>query len=120
MVGPVEKGGCLSLALVTPRAAYSHSASVSRRYSLPVFFDSQATYCVASSHDTLMTGRRPRPQVSSLGWCLQPPSLEQASHCSKVTSNLPTANGWPIVTLCCGPSFLSRPRSVSGEPIMNS
>ena len=37
-------------------------------------------YCLASSQDTLITGRLPRPQLSSPGLCLQPLSATQASH----------------------------------------
>ncbi len=65
-----------------------------------------------------MTGRRPLPQPASPGRCLQPPAATQASHSANVTSNLPTANGRSIVTLRCGPSALSRPASLAGEPIM--
>ena len=57
MVFPVEKG-----VFVPARAAYSHSVSVNSLYFNPVFFDSHATYSLASSHDTLVTGRRPLPQ----------------------------------------------------------
>src|SRR5262249_43184957 len=49
-----------------------------------------------------------------------PPSPVQASHCANVTSYLPTAKGCWKVTLCCGPSSLPRPFSLSGEPIRNS
>src|SRR5208337_4564197 len=100
-MAPVEKGVLGSVALVCPRAAYSHSASDKRRYVLPVFFESQATNCVASFHDTLMTGCRARPQPSSLGFSVQPPSATQASHSANVTSNLPAAKGLANATLCC-------------------
>src|SRR5208282_5996285 len=120
MVAPVEKGVLGSDVLVTPRAAYSHSASDRSLYALPVFFESQAVYCVASCQDTLMTGCLPRPQPSSPGFCVQPLSATQASHSANVTSNLPTAKGCAKETRCWGPSSLPRPRSLSGEPIRNS
>src|SRR5262245_34517982 len=93
--------------VVPARAAYSHSASVSRRYVFPVLRDSQARYSLASSHDTLITGRLPLPQPLSSGResLPQPPPAAQASHSANVTSYLPTANGLAIVTLCCGPSL---------------
>src|SRR5262245_42552487 len=102
MVAPVENGGCGADALVTPRAAYSHSASVGSRQVLPVLRVSQAANAVASSQDTLMTGRRPRPQPSSPALCAQPPSATQASHWANVTSCLPMANE-AMATLRCGP-----------------
>src|SRR5262245_13946778 len=63
----------------------------------------------------LITGRSPRPQLRSSGTYLQPPALTQASQMAKVTSNLLTAIGLVIVTLCTGFSF-----EYSSEPIMNS
>src|SRR5262245_29301282 len=65
-----------------------------------------------SSHETLMTGRLPRPQPLSLGLYLQPPTETQASHSAKVTSNFPTANAFAIVTLCTG--------LLISDPIMTS
>src|SRR5262245_26867818 len=105
IVGPVEN------AVVVPaRAAYSHSASVSSLYTLPVLRDSQGRYSfVMSSHDTLITGRFPRPQPSSLGLYLQPPAAAHASHSASVSSNLPAAKGRAMLTLC----------SLAGDPIMN-
>src|ERR1700730_5947553 len=50
--------------MVLPRAAYSHSASVRSRYSLPVNCESQPTYCLASPQLTLITGISPRPPRS--------------------------------------------------------
>src|SRR5688572_26565265 len=120
MVGPVENGDCRSVALVVPRTAYSHSASVIRRYRLPVFFASQLMNCWVSFHDTLMIGRLPRPQLLSLGLCVQPASATHASHCAKVTSYLPTAKGCAKVTLRCGPSSRLRPRSPGCDPMRNS
>src|ERR1700730_1154487 len=99
------------------RAAYSHSASVRSRYSLPVNRESQPTYCLASFQLSLITGISPRPQRS--GTRGHAPAATQASHSSNVTSNLETANGLAIVTSCCGRSLASRPDSFSGEPIMN-
>ena len=87
---------------------------------MPVFLASQPTNCWASFHDTLMTGRLPRPQILSPGLCVQPASATHASHCAKVTSYLPAAKGWAKVTLRCGPSSWLRPRSLGGDPIMNS
>src|SRR3954466_9526649 len=52
-----------------------------------------------------MTGRSPRPHSRSSGRCLQPPSATQASHWSNVTSFLPMANGFAIVTRCGGFSY---------------
>src|SRR5215831_15637313 len=67
-----------------------------------------------------MTGRLPRPQSLSPGLCVQPAAATHASHCAKVTSYLPAANGCAKVTLRCGPSSGLRPRSLGGDPIMNS
>src|ERR1700680_3358041 len=103
--------------MVLPRAAYSHSASVTSRYSLPVNCESQPTYCLASPQLTFMTGISPRPQLS--GARRHAAAATQASHSSNVTSNLETANGFVIVTSCCGRSLASRSDSFSGEPIMN-
>src|SRR5436190_22473138 len=72
-----------------------------------------------SSHDTLMTGRLPRPQPWSSGRYLQPPAVTQASHSANSISNLPTANH-AILTVRCGPSSLNRSASLAGDPIMNS
>src|SRR5262249_55309829 len=70
------------------------------------------------SYDTLITGRRPRPnpESSSLGQAL---SLTHGSQSSNVISNLPTAIGWAIVTACIGPSLSTPPTALSGDPIMN-
>src|SRR5262249_38728827 len=77
----------------------------------------QATYCLASAQDTLITGCWPRPQgCSSFG--SHPPCAAHASHSSNVISNLPTAKGCAIVTRCCGPSLALRPTSFAGDPIM--
>ena len=67
-----------------------------------------------------MTGRLPRPQSLSPGLCVQPAPATHASHCAKVTSYLPAAKGCAKVTLRCGPSSGLRPRSLGGDPIMNS
>src|SRR6516164_10373266 len=99
------------------RAAYSHSASVGSRYSLPVSCESQPTYCFASTQLTLMAGIVPRPQPS--GARGHTVAATQASHSSNVTSNLERANGFAIVTSCGGPSLEIRFGSFSGEPIMN-
>ena len=64
-----------------------------------------------------MTGRSPRPQALSLT-LRHAPAATQASHCAKVTSVLPTANGFAIVTSCWGPSVGKRSASVAGEPIV--
>src|ERR1700731_1057249 len=103
--------------MAPPRAAYSHSASVRSRYSLPGNRESQPTYCLASSQLTLITGISPRPQRS--GTRGHAAAATQASHSSNGTSNLETANGLAIVTSCCGRLLASRPDSFSGEPIMN-
>src|SRR6202047_115457 len=103
--------------MVLPRAAYSHSASVRSRYSLPVNCESQPTYCLASPQLTLITGISPRPPRS--GTRGHAAAATQASHSSNVTSNLETANGFATVTSCGGPSLASRSDSFSGEPIMN-
>src|SRR5262249_4387936 len=67
-----------------------------------------------------MTGRLPRPQSLSPGLCVQPAAATHASHWAKVTSYLPAAKGCAKVTLRCGPSSGLRPRSLGGDPIMNS
>src|SRR5215468_12248285 len=48
-----------------------------------------------------------------------PFSRTKAANWSTVTWSLPTANGLPIVTTCCGPSSLLRSFSPSGDPIVN-
>src|ERR1700675_2366175 len=48
--------------LVPARAAYSHSASVGRRYFCPDFCDNQPTKSLLASQLTLITGLSPRPQ----------------------------------------------------------
>src|SRR5690606_6844383 len=88
MVLPVEN--CV---VVPARDEYSHSASVIKRKSLPVFRDSQDVYSFASDQDTFITGDRPRPHPASLGLYLHPPSATHASHSENVTSNFPTAKG---------------------------
>src|SRR6202022_2152434 len=103
--------------LAPARAAYSHSASVRSRYSLPVNCESQPTYCLASPQLTLITGISPRPQRS--GTRGHAAAATQASHSSNVTSNLETANGFATVTSCCGRSPPSPSDSLFGEPIMN-
>src|SRR5215831_8401977 len=103
--------------LAPARAAYSHSASVRNQYSLPVNCESQPTYCLASTQLTLIAGILPRPQTS--GTRGQAAAATQASHSSNVTSNLETANGFVIVTSCCGPSLAFRSGSFSGEPMTN-
>src|SRR5262245_58058223 len=69
-----------------------------------------------------MTGRVSLPQPKSPArpsrW--QPPIDTQASQSAYVTSNLETANGLAIVTLCCGPSLVLLSVSVAGDPIVNS
>src|SRR5215475_4556576 len=86
--------------LAPARAAYSHSASVRSRYSLPVNCESQPTYRLASTQLTLIAGIFPRPQTS--GTRGHAAAATQASHSSNVTSNLETANGTliPSTTLC--------------------
>src|SRR5688572_32130072 len=111
MVHPVENG-----VVVPARAAYSHSASVNKRYVLPALPDSQGRYTfLMSSHDTLMTGSRSRPQPRSSGLCLQLAAATHKPHSANVTSNLPTAKGLSMVTLRCGPSSTLRPSSLTGE-----
>ena len=44
----------------------------------------------------------------------------QASQSANLTSNLETAKGLAIVTMCCRPSSAWRPSSVAGDPIVNS
>src|SRR3954469_5666440 len=82
--------------------------------------ENQATYSCASCQLTLITGRRPRPQPDSAANVRQPPAATHASHWSKVTSCIETANGPAIVTGCKGPSSSERPPSLSGEPIVNA
>ena len=54
-----------------------------------------------------MTGLVPRPQPHlSVAFVRHPPTETQASQSANVTSNLDTANGLAIVTLCCGPSLV--------------
>src|ERR1700722_1516625 len=66
----------------------------------------------------LIAGRFPRPQPLSQGlYPLHPPSSTQASHCSNVTANRPTANGWANVTLCLGASVEARFGPSSSDPI---
>src|SRR5262249_12936850 len=67
-----------------------------------------------------MTGRLPRPQSLSPGFCVQPAAATHHSHCAKLASYLPAANGCAKVTLRGGPSSGLRPRSLGGDPIMNS
>src|SRR5262249_4493126 len=105
--------------VVPARAAYSHSASLGRRYVLPVFRDNQARYAFESFQETLITGLRPRPQPSSFGLRAQPPSAKQASHSAKVIVKRPRANGLGIATGCCGLIVKSVFASASGSPIMN-
>ena len=81
----------LKAVVVPARAAYSHSALVGSRQVCPVLRLSQVTYCWASSQETLITGCRPRPQPSSAGRWVQPPSATQASHSSNVTSYFPNS-----------------------------
>src|SRR5262249_19911082 len=107
---PVENG-----VVVPARAAYSHSASVSSLYVRPAVRDNQGRKpFVMSYHDTLDTGRFP----TSLALYEQSPAATQAPHSSSVTSNLPTAKGLPMVTLCMGPSSFSCFSSFSGDPLM--
>src|SRR6516165_2234312 len=68
----------------------------------------------------LIAGFWPRPQELSLIPWVQSPYVTQVSHSSNVSSNLATANGLTILTVCCGPSQAWRPFSVGGDPIMNS
>src|SRR3954452_17962854 len=53
--------------VVPARAAYSHSASVARRYALPVFADSQRQYSAAACHVMPSAGclSLPKPHDSS-------------------------------------------------------
>src|SRR6516164_11728053 len=115
---PMPRSSPQEYRVLTPaRAAYSHSASVGSRYSLPVNCESQLTYCLASTQLTLITGILSRPHRS--GTRGHAAAATQASHSSNVTSNLERANGFAIVTSCGGPSLAFRSSSFSGEPIMN-
>ena len=106
---------------VPPRAAYSHSASVSKRYSLPVFRLNQSTYRLVSCQLTSMTGRVSRPHSTSSGlYSPHSPSATHASHSLNVTSWIPTANEFAILTGCCESSLSRRCLSSSGEPIVKS
>src|SRR5579864_1403489 len=103
--------------VVRARAAYSHSDSLSSRYGRPVSLASHVTYCCASCQSTLITGRSPRPQGAA-GLLVQPPSLTQVSHWSKVMSFSATAKFLANVTSRCGPSSSQRPISSFGDPIV--
>src|SRR6516225_2331072 len=116
-VFPHEYIVCSSELSVTPRAAYSHSASESKRYGRPVRFDIHKANCVASSQETSTTGCLPRPQCEKASFVSHPPAAKHTSHWSNVISNLDTANGFRITTLCCGPSSPRRLISVFGDPI---
>ena len=72
-----------------PRAAYSPSASVGRRYSCPVFCDSQARKTSASSQLTSITGRSPDPSRDrQAGICTRPPRrIGPIPRCDLVTSD---------------------------------
>src|SRR4029077_13894703 len=50
---------------------------------------------------------------------MQSPLAAQASHSAKVTTNLDAANGFSIVTLCCGASVSWWPGSALGDPVVN-
>src|SRR6266568_7553548 len=77
------------LVCVPPRAAYSHSASVGRRYGLRVASASHATYCLASLQLMLVTG------ASSFPVATNPHAFAAAHafHSCTETGNLPIAKG---------------------------
>src|SRR5262249_7356692 len=81
-------------------AAYSHSASVSRRYALPVIRLSHPTYPLASPQLTKITGRSPRSHALSetLGHA---PAATQMSHSTNVTAVLLTATSAALMNSWC-------------------
>src|SRR5262245_31311406 len=83
---------------VWARAAYSHSASVGRRYFSPVDPDNQRMYCCASSQLTLCTGVR-SSAFTMRGVKLQPPPATHAFHSPTVTGYWPMAKAG-TVTVC--------------------
>src|SRR5882724_9509175 len=80
------------LVCVPPRAAYSHSASLGRRYGLRVVSASHATYCFASLQLTFATG------ASSFPVAVNPQAFAAAHafHSRTETGNLPIANGLTV------------------------
>src|SRR4029434_6448977 len=102
---------------VPPRAAYSHSASVGKRYRLPACADNHLPYSTASCHEKLMTGCRPRPPPPSFG-SSRFVAWANLSYSSKVTSYRPMAKGFWILTVRTGSAALSRPPHRS--PICNN
>src|SRR3954463_14814714 len=80
------------LVCVPPRAAYSHSASLGRRYGFRGGFASHATYCFASLQLTLATG------ASSFPVAVNPQAFAaaQAFHSRTETGNFPIANGLTV------------------------
>src|SRR3954470_16247282 len=101
---------------VPPGAAYSHSASLARRYGFPVFCPSHATYSFASSQLTLITGWSPRPQPRSSGLNLHASAATHLSQSSKVISLRLMAKGSAIVTRCTGRSNGVAAAPISKEP----
>ena len=91
------------------RAAYSHSASLGSRYRFPVISDSQPAYACASSQDTSIAGRSPRPNPRSRTPLRQAPAAAHASHCANVVSYLASAKGRGMLTVRTGPSSTSPP-----------
>src|SRR3569833_1759832 len=78
-----------NLVCVPARAAYSHSASVGRRYRLPVTAASQPTYCLASFQLTLLSGASSSP-VAARAHAL---ADAHAFHSRTVTGYLPSISG---------------------------
>src|SRR4051812_42907841 len=106
MLLPVEKG-----VVVPARQAYSHSASVGRRYGFLSLACSFLQNSWQSSHETFSTGRF----LSPLKWLGLLPMT--ACHCSWVTSWIPRKKPLVSVTLCWTSSLL-RPSSFSLLPIV--
>src|SRR3954470_19453601 len=98
---PAMPGWSLSphqyLVCVPPRAPYSHSASLGRRYGFFVTCVSQPAYCCASAQLTLVTG------ASSFPVAVKPHAFAAAHsfHSRTVTGYFPIANGL-IVTWWTG------------------
>ena len=93
--------------VVPARQAYSHSASVGRRYGLPSFFESQAQKSTACCQVTNVTGSSSplvMPNLPRSFLC----SGSNCSYCALVTSVLPMKKGCVILTVCAGASSASR------------
>src|SRR5271170_2838412 len=86
------------------RQAYSHSASLGRRYCFPVLAFSFRIYSCVSFQLTLSAGQLlPQSLVKKpLKWLGLLPMM--ARHCPCVTSVLPIANALAMVTRCIGDS----------------